>query len=61
MNMVPPETIVIPPTRNGLRLTGNKTNKLKADPDHERTNELATTCHQKGWQSDCTQMVDFLC
>ena len=61
MNMVPPQTIVIPPTRNGLPLTEDTTNKLKADPDHKRTNELAPPmCHHKGWQSDCTQIVDFL-
>jgi len=60
MNMVSPQKTVIPPTRNGIRLTEDKTKKLKADPDHQRPNELATMCHRKSWQSDCTQMADLL-
>ena len=59
MNMISPETIVLPLTRNGLRLAGDTTNKLKADHDHKRANESAIP-HREGWQCDCTKMLDLL-
>jgi hypothetical protein len=59
MNMIP-QTMVLLPTRNGLRLAGDDTNKLKANREHKRSNEPAVICHQEGWRRDCTQMLDLL-
>ena len=59
MNIIP-QTMVLVPTQNGLRLAGDKTNKLKADPEHKRTNEPAVMYHREAWQRDCTQMLDLL-
>jgi hypothetical protein len=60
MNILPPQTMVLPPTRNGLRLAGDTTNKLKANPEHKRTTESAVIRYREGWQRDCTQMLDLL-
>jgi hypothetical protein len=60
MNMVPPQTMVLPLTRNGLRLAGDTTNKPKADPEYKRTHESAMIRYRAGLQRDCTQMVDLL-
>jgi hypothetical protein len=59
MNILPPQTMVLP-TRNRLRLTGDTTNKLKANPEHKRANESTVICHREGWQRDCTRMLDLL-
>jgi hypothetical protein len=59
MNMIP-RTMVLLPTRNGLRLAGGKTNKLEAKPEHKRTNEPAVIYRREGWQRDCTQILDLL-
>jgi hypothetical protein len=59
MHMIPQTTVLLP-TRDGLRLAGDKTNKLKANREHKRTNEPAVIRHREGWQRDCTQMLDLL-
>ena len=59
MNMIP-QTMVLLPTRNGLRLAGEATNKLKANPENKRTHESVVICYREGWQRDCTNMVDLL-
>jgi hypothetical protein len=60
MDMIPPQTILIPLTRDGLRLAGHTTNKLKANPENKRTHESAAIHYRAGLQRDCTQMVDLL-
>jgi hypothetical protein len=60
MNIIPPQTTLLPPIRNGLRLAGDTTYKPKADPEHERTHESAVIRYRAGLQRDCTQMVDLL-
>jgi hypothetical protein len=51
--------MVLLPTRNGLRLASDTTNKLKANPEHKHANESAMHQYER-WQSDCTQMLDLL-
>jgi hypothetical protein len=58
MNMIP-QTMVLLPTRNGLRFAGDTTNKLKANSEHKHANESAMHQYER-WQSDCTQMLDLL-
>jgi hypothetical protein len=60
VNVILPQTPILRLARNGLRLTGDATNKLKADPEHKRTSEPAVISHREGWQSDCTKMLDLL-
>jgi hypothetical protein len=60
MNMIPPQTILLPLTRDGLRLAGDTTNKLKAEPEHKRYHESAVIRYREGFQRDCTNMVDLL-
>jgi hypothetical protein len=60
MNLISPQTMVLRPTRNRLRLAGDTTNKLKANPERKRTHELAMIRYREGWQRDCTQMLDLL-
>jgi len=60
MNMIFPQTMVLLPRRNGLRLAGNTTNKPKADLERKRTHESAVISYRAGLQRDCTQMVDLL-
>jgi hypothetical protein len=60
MDMIPPQTILLPLTRDGLRLAGHTTNKLKANPESKRTHESAAIRYRAGLQRDCTQMVDLL-
>jgi len=60
MNMIPPQTILLPLTRDGLRLAGDTTNKPKANPENKRAQESAVIRYRAGLQRDCTQMVDLL-
>ena len=60
MNIIPPQTSLILPARHGIRLTGDATNELKADPEHKRTHESAVIRYRAALQRDCTQMVDLL-
>jgi hypothetical protein len=60
VNTIPLQTIPFPPGRNGLRLGGDLTNKLNADPEHKRTKKSAIISLREGWQRGCTGMVDFL-
>jgi len=63
MNMTHPQRMSLLPTRNRLRLAGDtmKPDKLTDElAKHEHLKELAQTCHYKGWQRDCTSMLDLL-
>jgi len=60
MSLISPQTMVLPPTRNGLRLAGDTTNKLKGNPENKRAHESVVICYREGWQRDCTQMLDLL-
>jgi len=60
MDLISPQTLVLPLTRDRLRLAGDTTNKLKANPENKHTHESAMICYREGWQQDCTQMLDLL-
>jgi hypothetical protein len=59
MNMIP-QTMVLLPTRNNLRLAGDNANKLKANREHTHANEPSAIGHRQGWRRDCTQMLELL-
>jgi hypothetical protein len=63
MNSTYPQTMVLLPAQSRLRLAGDKMRpdiligKLAKDVP---TKELVPTGHNKGWQRDCTALVDLL-
>jgi hypothetical protein len=60
MDTILPQTVLLPATRIGLRLAGDTTTKLKADPEYKHAHESTAMCHNDRWRSDCTRMLDLL-
>jgi hypothetical protein len=60
MDTILPQTVILPATRIGLRLAGDATNKLKADPEHKHAHESTAMCDNDRWRNDCTRMLDLL-
>jgi hypothetical protein len=63
MNITYPQTMVLLPTQNSLRLAGDKMKPDKLIGElakYEHMKELAPTCHSKGWERECTGLADLL-
>jgi hypothetical protein len=63
MNTTRPFRMVLPVTREGLRLTGDAIKPDKLGDKREKSEQikdLAAMRHYEGWQRDCTNMLDLL-